>query len=421
VSGTPIEVLRNEVGEILQTEGEQSVKLPALFQSILKRDPDDFFALGALAVHRARNGKNKAALRLFHQLRAAPKVPPPVREMAEQLGALLQKIISVPRTATDWRSVIGDLRLLAASIFLMNPEDRSAFHSSVEQLCMDLAVRYDQESQARSGHLRHHASPHYVPGLLAQPYWSAEQFELAGKLEDGAAQISQEVGALERDSTRWKKVGKHTHRKDRRLVQSGSWVDIDIFRRGRFNEPNCLKLPITCNLLKGELGLTTNPPGVALISQLRPGTEIGEHTGLTNAELTLHLGIHIPPNSSAGIEVAGQKRSWVQGKVLVFDDSFNHSVWHRGGSSVDQRTVLLVRVWHPEVTVSERQVGLNLALEHPDEAWRESDVERAIYRLQSSDASQLWQEQRERMLTAAAATPRIRLGNASPDSTHDEL
>lgn len=43
---------------------------------------------------------------------------------------------------------------------------------------------------------------------------------------------------------------------------------------------------------------------------------------------------------------------WEEGKVMIFDDSFEHEVWHRGTLP---RLVLIVDVWHPEVTIAERR------------------------------------------------------------------
>lgn len=45
------------------------------------------------------------------------------------------------------------------------------------------------------------------------------------------------------------------------------------------------------------------------------------------------------------------RRSWKEGKVLIFDDSFEHEVWHNG---TNVRLVLIVDVWHPDLTEEER-------------------------------------------------------------------
>mmetsp|Transcript_144710 Transcript_144710/g.277785 ORF Transcript_144710/g.277785 Transcript_144710/m.277785 type:complete len:249 (-) Transcript_144710:32-778(-) len=192
----------------------------------------------------------------------------------------------------------------------------------------------------------------------------------------------------------WDKVGKHTLAVDETLIRNGTWTDLSIFASGRFNQENCLRLPQICDILKREIDLTSNPSGVALISQLHPGAEIVEHVGITNAELTFHLGIQVPANHSSGIRVGDEEREWVQGRVLAFDDSFNHKVWHRGSGS-EPRTVLLVRMWHPEVSIRERQVALHLLRneQNPKQKWRGSDVSKALRDLDSMKATEAWNAQ----------------------------
>ncbi len=45
--------------------------------------------------------------------------------------------------------------------------------------------------------------------------------------------------------------------------------------------------------------------------------------------------------------VGTETRQWQEGQVLVFDDSFEHEVWHNGTSD---RIILSIDVWHPAVT-----------------------------------------------------------------------
>lgn len=45
-------------------------------------------------------------------------------------------------------------------------------------------------------------------------------------------------------------------------------------------------------------------------------------------------------------------RTWKEGKLFVFDDSFEHEVWHNGTTT---RLVLIVDVWHPELTEDEKR------------------------------------------------------------------
>ena len=48
---------------------------------------------------------------------------------------------------------------------------------------------------------------------------------------------------------------------------------------------------------------------------------------------------------------------WLQeGKCLVFDDSFEHEVWHRGAS---RRVVLLLNIWHPDITQEQKEASMD--------------------------------------------------------------
>ena len=46
-------------------------------------------------------------------------------------------------------------------------------------------------------------------------------------------------------------------------------------------------------------------------------------------------------------------RVWEEGKVLIFDDSFEHEVWQDSDS---YRLIFIIDVWHPELSQHQRQV-----------------------------------------------------------------
>ncbi|KAJ6664046.1 hypothetical protein lerEdw1_009000 [Lerista edwardsae] len=45
-------------------------------------------------------------------------------------------------------------------------------------------------------------------------------------------------------------------------------------------------------------------------------------------------------------------RFWEEGKVLIFDDSFEHEVWQDANH---YRLIFIVDVWHPELTQQQRR------------------------------------------------------------------
>jgi aspartate beta-hydroxylase len=61
------------------------------------------------------------------------------------------------------------------------------------------------------------------------------------------------------------------------------------------------------------------------------------------------LGLKVADGAS--IRVGGEERSWQEGKVMVFDDSFEHEVWHNGTGFL---LVLIVDLWHPDLTEHQR-------------------------------------------------------------------
>ena len=88
---------------------------------------------------------------------------------------------------------------------------------------------------------------------------------------------------------------------------------------------------------------------LALFSRLTPGTHIQPHHGLLNTRLICHLPLIVP--DGCGLRVGAETRSWREGEMLIFDDSFEHEAWNRGASD---RTILLFEIWRPDIDVDER-------------------------------------------------------------------
>jgi aspartate beta-hydroxylase len=122
------------------------------------------------------------------------------------------------------------------------------------------------------------------------------------------------------------------------------WKGVMLRRGGVWNRGLAARYPATIAALRG----VPLAAGDVMISVLAPGSKIVPHTGLTNLDLTCHLGLDIPDD--CGIEVADEARCWERGKILVFDDTFRHWAWNRGARP---RLVLLFDVWHPGLEAHE--------------------------------------------------------------------
>jgi aspartyl/asparaginyl beta-hydroxylase (cupin superfamily) len=95
-------------------------------------------------------------------------------------------------------------------------------------------------------------------------------------------------------------------------------------------------------------------PGKAptvMFSVLQPRTAIPPHTGSTNARVTVHLPLVVPPGCR--FRVGGETREWREGEAWAFDDTIEHEAWNDSDSP---RAILILDVWNPLLSEAERAV-----------------------------------------------------------------
>lgn len=90
----------------------------------------------------------------------------------------------------------------------------------------------------------------------------------------------------------------------------------------------------------------------AFFARQSADTGIKLHTDDCNFILTMHLGLSTPHQLS-WIEVAGERRYWEEGRGLVFNTSYFHQTMNE--SKDQDRIVLLIRFWHPQLNQVERK------------------------------------------------------------------
>jgi aspartyl/asparaginyl beta-hydroxylase (cupin superfamily) len=86
-----------------------------------------------------------------------------------------------------------------------------------------------------------------------------------------------------------------------------------------------------------------------LFSRLEPGAHIPPHSGMLNCRLICHLPLVVP--KGCWLRVGNEKREWEEGKLLIFDDSFEHEAMNPSG---ELRIILLFDIWRPELGSEER-------------------------------------------------------------------
>ncbi|XP_067666015.1 aspartyl/asparaginyl beta-hydroxylase-like [Haliotis asinina] len=132
---------------------------------------------------------------------------------------------------------------------------------------------------------------------------------------------------------------------DENLREKGEWKQFTLYTQGKKSRKNCEKTPLTCSLIDKIPNVRDCTRGQVKFSVMQPGVHVWPHCGPTNCRIRSHLGLVVPPGPR--IRVGNDTREWEEGKFLIFDDSFEHEVWHDG----DQfRLVLIMDFWHPDLT-----------------------------------------------------------------------
>lgn len=62
------------------------------------------------------------------------------------------------------------------------------------------------------------------------------------------------------------------------------------------------------------------------------------------------------PSSNCKLQVNDVKVEWERGEILCFNDAFPHSVWHNGSQTSGFRAILLVDLWHPDISKSQKEI-----------------------------------------------------------------
>ncbi|KAL3821772.1 hypothetical protein ACHAXA_000271 [Cyclostephanos tholiformis] len=183
------------------------------------------------------------------------------------------------------------------------------------------------------------------------------------------------------------------HRNQRRP----EWSSIYLYNRGIIQSAHRTHFPQTLHIIEtqcphrmaGRCGF-----GSVYFSKLGRNTKVKEHCGPTNVRLRCHLPLIVPPPSRdktrrsrlrVGLaDVNEEVLEWVEGKPILFDDSFLHSATHHGDNGFDDddaddddvtgganvvvdhtygrsnrnmrgaRIVLIVDFWHPSLSESDR-------------------------------------------------------------------
>ena len=181
----------------------------------------------------------------------------------------------------------------------------------------------------------------FVKGLTSRPWYNTKDYPFIAKIERGFEDIKSELlYNLEHHSQLFTGETENLH-------VGGEWTELRLKSSGYgFTE-------LTKHFEKTMKHIRECGQDFTSIkfSAIQPGTHIRTHTGPSNERLRLHL--TLMHDGGARIRVGKEWHTWEEGKVIMFDDSWEHEVLHTGHTI---RVVLIMDIWHPELPEDQRIV-----------------------------------------------------------------
>lgn len=199
----------------------------------------------------------------------------------------------------------------------------------------------------------------YFPGLDSKAWHDPSAFPWTATLRENLDTIREEFKNLNRPSDY--KINDSEHK-----LHSGTWDWFSYVSKGQVQQQFAEQCPVTSQLLQDIPGFMTSLPfAYAFFSKLGPKSNIAPHSAPCNIRLRCHFPLYVPPN--CGIRVGDEIREWKTGECLIFDDSYDHQVWHDGDT--DDRVVLLFDIWHPDLDPKEQQALTEMFGHAKDQGW----------------------------------------------------
>ena len=176
--------------------------------------------------------------------------------------------------------------------------------------------------------------------LEDRPVYDPSLFPWVARLEENWATIRDEADQVLGDRSALPPV--RTISPDHgRIATDDGWKSFVLWGYGLRSEANCARCPKTAKYLDEIPGLLS-----AMVSVLDPHCHIPRHIGPTKAIVTAHLGLRIPRQPDrCRMQIADVDHVWQEGRMLLFDDMYEHEVWN---DTDERRVVLLLHIARPE-------------------------------------------------------------------------
>jgi len=173
------------------------------------------------------------------------------------------------------------------------------------------------------------------------PVFDNKDFEWVKLLEDSSIQILGEYNDFINTFSNDELLSMHElSAAQRPLSSDAKWKVIPLLLFNEVNTATTLMMPRTTSMINSIPVITT-----CFFSILHPGKHIPPHRGPYAGVLRCHLALKVPKDSSnCWIRVANEKCQWESGKVLIFDDTYEHEAFN---NTNEIRVVLFIDFLRP--------------------------------------------------------------------------
>ena len=176
-----------------------------------------------------------------------------------------------------------------------------------------------------SAYHRPNPSLFFYPGLNTQPFFNPKDFSFVKDFESNLEVIQKEYKQLRK--AYGDNRDDYAKMKNEHTLNKGEWKWMNYIEKGKRTNTQLFReqCPTTVQLLEQSVGsqlMTGTPFSYTFFSTMSPEASISPHYGACNLKLRCHFPLFVPEESF--LRVAGDPRPWQTGKMIIFDDSFEH-------------------------------------------------------------------------------------------------
>lgn len=236
---------------------------------------------------------------------------------------------------------------------LLEPLIRTYGRDSMHRVDKSLRLYFKEETAALPESGQRPSFLHF-PDIPASPYLNRELFPWIDSFEAETSNIRRELLSLLPGSDGREAVfgsaALEAHHLRGLLEQPPTWNGYYFYRHGERRNDNCDRCARTAAALDSLplCRIREHGPEV-LYSVFTPGTHLLAHRGVTNIRVVAHLPLIVPEDCQ--LVVGGKAHRWQEGRVVIFDDTYEHEAWNR---SRETRVVLIFDLWSPYLSEAER-------------------------------------------------------------------